>query len=329
MKIKNTWLSAAASRLIWLSLLIAALAAPTLADEVWTSDAGTIIYEKDIGSTAVFSYATPGVKNAETRLFIKGLTSDVYGANRVRGSYTGYWIDNSGRQTCEAALISPMGVGSRSWGSFQITFRRSGSWWAWTALLGDCFEKPSRRLTARPAMADSDPGEVSNYLITDRSAGEIRLGMTVAGARKLLQGAKFTQTICGLINPVIEVRVNGKHVMDLGAWDRSRKCDGNPTTIDERAEIDGITVYDSRYRTAKGVYPGMPLAEAEKIYGKVRIYDESEEGETAEFADRSQNFYFKVTGRGQNRAGSYSSENASMTSEYTPGAYIVSISTYK
>ncbi|MDH3530445.1 MAG: hypothetical protein OEQ28_12850 [Acidobacteriota bacterium] len=64
-----------------------------------------------------------GKRDPTTRLFISNLVPDVYGKGAKRGSYHGYWIDDSKRKPCEAELISPVGNRSRSWGAVQIPYR--------------------------------------------------------------------------------------------------------------------------------------------------------------------------------------------------------------
>ncbi len=137
---------------LWLAV-IAAFPAIVLADESWTSNVGDIIYEEDIGNTAVFLLAKPTYSTWKTRFFIFNLVPDVSGN---RGTYTGYWTDNSKRGICEASLTDSMGTQTRSWGRFTITFekpkgeKKSNEFapWNWTGYTGSCFGEPNQKITA-------------------------------------------------------------------------------------------------------------------------------------------------------------------------------------
>ena len=141
---------------LWLAVF-SAFPAIVLADESWTSNVGNIIWEKDVNNTAVFLYATPNVTKGKTRLFIRNLVPDTVGN---RGSYTGYWTDDSQGELCEASLTDPIGTKTKRWGRFTITFERvvkktpeaeNYAEWNWIGFMGNCFDEPSRKITAVPA----------------------------------------------------------------------------------------------------------------------------------------------------------------------------------
>lgn len=125
--------------------VIATMAASAQADETWTSAVGIIEWETEVGGTAVFRFATPGTKNATTRIFVEGLVADVGGG---RGSYSGYWTDDSNRKVCDAELIDPLGTRTRRWGRFEITFVRDEFPSNWNGRYGDCFNNPTKTLNA-------------------------------------------------------------------------------------------------------------------------------------------------------------------------------------
>ena len=131
---------------LWLAV-IAVFPAMALADEAWTSNVGDISWEDSVNNTAVFLYATPSVTNGKTRLFIRNLVPDT---NGTRGTYTGYWTDDSNRELCEASLTDPKGTLTHRWGRLSIKFEKSPKGlWDFTAKVGDCFDEPSRIITAK------------------------------------------------------------------------------------------------------------------------------------------------------------------------------------
>lgn len=275
------------SSFIWLLVITAFLATTTLADEVWKSNVGEIIYEKDIGNTAVLSYATPGVQNSTTRLFINNLVPDVYGGGQ-RGNYSGYWTDNSKRQVCEAAIVDPMGTRTNSWGRFEITFKKEGSWWAWTGSTSNCFGQPIQTIFAKPNMAENQ--NQTNFLITSNSVGTIRIGMTVAEARKAMSGVTFSRTEDGEGIALIAVKQGDKELMTIYAGEEDSE-----KPINENAKIEQIEVWSSNFKTAEGVHPKMKISDVEKIYGKIKneFTSEIESRQFIEFTNEPKGFSFR------------------------------------
>jgi hypothetical protein len=146
----------------FLVLLVAAFSAiPTkvFADESWTSNIGYIIYEDDTNNTAIFLFATPGKIGEKTRLFIHNLVPDLLG---TRTTYSGYWTDTGKGELCEASMTDPLGTTTKKWGRFKITFEKAAKQqkageftpWNWTGYTGDCFDEPTRKITA---VADTGP----------------------------------------------------------------------------------------------------------------------------------------------------------------------------
>jgi hypothetical protein len=313
---------------IWVLILVAFLSISALADgAIWTTSLGEFSYSKHFGTTSVLSTEKSGSKTT-TWLFINNIDQSLPDS----GSYSGYWIDNSGRQLCEAELVDPYGTRSRNWGRFEITFEKDNDYPTWTGTLGDCFKQPDRILKAtKPkdivdSSVDSTSGSQTNYLITAKSAGNIRLGMTVAEARKLLKGAKFTQTPCGMDqDPEIKVERDKVLIMNLIAWEGSEDdCNGTAPPIKENAKITSIEVFDSRFRTANGIHPGISITDAEKIYGKIEGIFLDPSGEDIRFVNHPKSFGFGVRGKGENRAGVYN-ETFEETTRYTSGAYVYSV----
>jgi hypothetical protein len=109
----------------------------------------------------------------------------------------------------------------------------------------------------------------TGYLITPMSVGHIKLGMTIAEARKILKGYEFSRTNVPYteMDLGISVRKGGKEVFILDAGE-GEVFDEVP--INDKLKIVAITVLDSSYKTADGVHPGMNIASAEKRYGKIK-----------------------------------------------------------
>ena len=132
-----------------LALALCLLAAPALADEVWTSEFGDIIYERDTGGfSAILSIPATALNdgaaaNERAQVTIYGLTDNV---DRY-GIFEGYWTA-PGEPMCDAALMPPGGKASRSWGRVQVVFDRPGFPSGFTMLIGTCFWDPVWSLRA-------------------------------------------------------------------------------------------------------------------------------------------------------------------------------------
>ncbi len=163
-----------------------------------------------------------------------------------------------------------------------------------------------------------------NYLITKNSAGAVRLGMTVAQARQALQGFKLSRTSDGDGQALIAVKKNGKTVMNLFAGEEDSQA-----KINEKAKIEFIEVWDTKYQTANGIRPKMTVKNAERILGRVeRVFmSEIESREFVLFKKKPQGLLFRAdvnsTGK-YSSAGIYPPGKRSGT-RYAPIAYIVSV----
>jgi hypothetical protein len=128
-----------------------------------------------------------------------------------------------------------------------------------------------------------------------------------------------------------------KLILELGAYSVRPDETGKLPPIDENEKINGITVLDSRYKTAEGVHVGITIADAEKKFGKLKeMRSFPHDGEVGEFADQPKYFYFTFGIESDSySAGIYEEipdckENypplCSVATKYNPGAYIASIS---
>lgn len=108
----------------------------------------------------------------------------------------------------------------------------------------------------------------ANNLITVTSVGNIKLGMTIGEARKVLPSGFTLGPGGGEGVTFIGVFDGEKHLMDIGHYGESI-VDSELPPIDENQTIGQITILDSRYKTAEGVHVEMTIANAEKQYGKI------------------------------------------------------------
>ncbi len=97
--------------------LAVALFSPVMAaaDEVWDTNSGRVVYEAEMGPTAVWSYGSaqePGV------IYVLGLAK-VY---ENRGSYAGYWAKNTAKQACDTQRPGIDGKMTPYWGRFDVKF---------------------------------------------------------------------------------------------------------------------------------------------------------------------------------------------------------------
>jgi hypothetical protein len=180
--------------------------------------------------------------------------------------------------------------------------------------------------------AKESSNKKTNYLITTKSAGDVRFGMTIAGARKILKGAKFTRDM-GEEVPIISVDQGGKSLLWL--YTDGRGDDTSP--IVETEKIEGIDIFDSRFKTADGVHCRMTVSDAEKKFGKLKkIWKEGPTGnELATFSRHPKGFNLWIAPRvlrqdsktfQYNTAGIYGKEDPDNTTRYETGAIISMIS---
>lgn len=127
-------------RLPLLAAAALALATPILADEVWSSRDGEIVYLDEIGDTAVF---TAPFGTDTLRIYLPGLA----GNYDDRATHEGYFIAN-GQADCGVSLTAIDGFGGRDWGRVIVSFDRPAFPTGWTALIGGCFDEPRLAIRA-------------------------------------------------------------------------------------------------------------------------------------------------------------------------------------
>lgn len=121
-----------------------------IADEVWSTEIGEVIYEVDLeNGMAVLSYPTDG--EARGRAYLSGLAGQYTG----RTAYDGIWIEGpSETGLCEVSMAAPdSGLPSNNWGRVRVVFVDEDFPSTFVAMRGDCFEEPTEMLVARPVTA--------------------------------------------------------------------------------------------------------------------------------------------------------------------------------
>lgn len=138
-----------------LSASIALPALPAIADEVWSSAAGEIIYETTLDSgMAIFSMpadilALDAPADARAFIYIPYLDA----VPGTRGYHEAFWIVE-GAQYCDMALTGPDGRSSGAWGRAILMFDAADFPTAFTALLGNCTFDPYMPVRAEPVLGD-------------------------------------------------------------------------------------------------------------------------------------------------------------------------------
>ncbi|MGK7925461.1 MAG: hypothetical protein AB4290_09465 [Spirulina sp.] len=111
-----------------------------LADEVWSTEEYDVIYEEDRNRTAIWSYGRDGL------VFIDGLA----GVYTNRGSYTGYWVQNSSSLRCDTYREGADGKPTYHWGRFEVTFIDPNFPSRWRARISLCDREPTIELNGTP-----------------------------------------------------------------------------------------------------------------------------------------------------------------------------------
>ncbi|KCZ91725.1 hypothetical protein [Hyphomonas johnsonii] len=129
------------------------VAGSAVADEVWTTPIGAVIYERELpNGDAVLSY--PGIE-AETRglAYIHGLAQVYEG----RGAFSGVWIepDLADGEGCAVAIADPeSGEARNNWGRIDLVFTEPDFPGGWVAIRGECFVQPDAYLIGKPVVAE-------------------------------------------------------------------------------------------------------------------------------------------------------------------------------
>ncbi len=116
-----------------------------VADEVWDSTKGKVVYELDIGPTAIWSYRT---ENYVGLIHLAGLA----GIYTNRGSYEGYWVQNDSIKECATERPTQNGETTKHWGRFHVRFIDKDFPSRWEAKWGYCNDELEETVwKAKPA----------------------------------------------------------------------------------------------------------------------------------------------------------------------------------
>lgn len=127
------------------------LALPALADEVWTTDMGEVIYEADLeNGDAVLSYPLDETGAVRGHAVIHGLAGEYEG----RGAYDGVWIEPDGPgEACPVAIADPRtGEPFANWGRVKLVFVDPDFPGSFVAMRGNCFGEPGEFVVGRPVV---------------------------------------------------------------------------------------------------------------------------------------------------------------------------------
>ena len=139
------------------NLLLAAaivFAGSALADEVWTTPIGDVVYERELPSgEAVLSY--PAADGEARGLgYIEGLAQVYEG----RGAFSGIWIEDDlpPADGCYVSISDPeSGAPRNNWGRLELVFTEPDFPGGWVAIRGDCFNQPDSYLVGKPVTGDA------------------------------------------------------------------------------------------------------------------------------------------------------------------------------
>lgn len=109
------------------------------ADEVWSTEESDVVYQEDRNTTAIWTYGNGTI-------FIQGLG----GVVSDRGSYHGYWVQESSSMRCDTYREGADGKPNYHWGRFAITFIDADFPSRWQAKFSLCDYEPTRILNGTP-----------------------------------------------------------------------------------------------------------------------------------------------------------------------------------
>lgn len=167
----------------------------------------------------------------------------------------------------------------------------------------------------------------NDFLITKNSVGKVKLGMTVAEAKKIWKGYKFERTSDGEFPALIAVKKGNENLMTINADEKGYLNQSSP--IQDDARIEAIEVWSKNFKTKEGVRPQMLLQRAENIYGKIKYINRSEieMREYAEFSKQPEGIDFRLSSKKDFAGIGYKTNDQGLetTKRYVPSAYIFNI----
>lgn len=125
-------------------LTIASVPEKALADERWSTEESDVVYQDERNRTAIWTYGEED--KVLGTIFIDGLA----GVYKERGSYTGYWVQESSSLRCDTFREGADGKPTYHWGRFEITFIDPDFPSRWQAEFGLCDRPTSMTLKGKP-----------------------------------------------------------------------------------------------------------------------------------------------------------------------------------
>lgn len=154
------------------------------------------------------------------------------------------------------------------------------------------------------------------WLISNAGIGPIRLSMSVGEAMRALSTATFARTSDGDGLALVEVTFGVDTALTLYADE-----DDAEAPVDTSKRISRIETFSSAFHTVEGVRPGALVRDVEGVFGKTREIVKSDI-ESREFIDFERQPAFLTLRLDYN---GIFAEGANRTTEYGPGAKILSI----
>lgn len=125
---------------LWAAALVLS-ATTVMADEVWDTELGQIIYENDVEDQAILSF--PADSGIRLMAYFPGLA----GNYEYRNVHHGIWI-MPGLGDCPTEMTGIDGTSGSNWGRVVIGFDKPDFPTGFTALFGRCMEEPTNTVRA-------------------------------------------------------------------------------------------------------------------------------------------------------------------------------------
>lgn len=181
---------------------------------------------------------------------------------------------------------------------------------------------PTALLAPQPGI-HAAPRVAASVLITSKSIGPARLGMTVAALKRAFPGAILKEAEDGP-DPVHVLKENGREVLEFVT---------RSGTLSDRSTVSLLSTSDPRFQLKSGIRPGSWLSNAVKIHGRPSL-GFSPHGEGAIFPSLSRKIEFGLDAPFQPNvevqlAGIYSQKDLKLgvgkTTRFRAGTRITSI----
>lgn len=177
-------------------------------------------------------------------------------------------------------------------------------------------DPPANKPSELAATASGRAATEDDYVISQSGIGRIRLGMTLAEARRALPSTSFVRATDG--EGVALIKVTFAPGESLSLWADE---DDPDAPIDWAKKVESIETFSPAFRTGEGVHPGIPVRDVETVYGATRQIElsEIESRQYIVFANQPEYLTFRLDYTGIFRDG------ARTTTEFEPEAKIMSI----